>query len=384
MRLVCPNCGAQYEVDDRVIPEGGRDVQCSSCGHAWYQMPANTDTGEEVEPDEAAEALEADEEAAELEAESEPDLEPEARPAEVAGSVAEPAAPELQAEGTAPESKPEPEPEPETAEPETPEPETTEPETTEPEGGTPRLSGDGAEAEAEKTGAVSADEEGEEAEEGGEVTSPAAGVAGAAPPRRELDQNLRAILQEEMAREMAARAAGTATETSPATSPPPADTENAEAAADTGAQPAETPAPATGPGDEGTPDIGPAPTSPHEDEGVFAAAPSAAAAVSDKAPRKNVFPDIEEINSTLDTHGPAEEFEEEIPSEGGGGFGRAFFAIIFIAALALALYAVAPKLAASVPALEPALSGYVDAVNGARAWLDSLLQGLTDQIESGK
>jgi predicted Zn finger-like uncharacterized protein len=44
MRLICPNCGAQYEVDDSLIPDGGRDVQCSNCGHAWFQRPAHLDT----------------------------------------------------------------------------------------------------------------------------------------------------------------------------------------------------------------------------------------------------------------------------------------------------------------------------------------------------
>lgn len=39
MRLTCPNCNAQYEVDDTVIPKAGRDVQCSACGHTWYQYP---------------------------------------------------------------------------------------------------------------------------------------------------------------------------------------------------------------------------------------------------------------------------------------------------------------------------------------------------------
>ncbi|MGV8950631.1 MAG: zinc-ribbon domain-containing protein [Cypionkella sp.] len=38
MRLVCPNCDAEYEVDASVIPDGGRDVQCSNCGHAWFQI----------------------------------------------------------------------------------------------------------------------------------------------------------------------------------------------------------------------------------------------------------------------------------------------------------------------------------------------------------
>lgn len=40
MRLVCPNCDAEYEVDATVIPDTGRDVQCSNCGHAWFQLPA--------------------------------------------------------------------------------------------------------------------------------------------------------------------------------------------------------------------------------------------------------------------------------------------------------------------------------------------------------
>ena len=41
MRLICPKCQAHYEVDDEAIPSSGRDVQCSSCGHAWYQLPAS-------------------------------------------------------------------------------------------------------------------------------------------------------------------------------------------------------------------------------------------------------------------------------------------------------------------------------------------------------
>jgi len=37
MRLVCPNCDAEYEVDAAVIPSAGRDVQCSNCGNSWFQ-----------------------------------------------------------------------------------------------------------------------------------------------------------------------------------------------------------------------------------------------------------------------------------------------------------------------------------------------------------
>ncbi len=41
MRLVCPNCAAQYEVDDSAIPDEGRDVQCANCGKTWFQGHAH-------------------------------------------------------------------------------------------------------------------------------------------------------------------------------------------------------------------------------------------------------------------------------------------------------------------------------------------------------
>ena len=36
MRLLCPKCDAEYEVADGVIPNAGRDVQCSSCDTIWF------------------------------------------------------------------------------------------------------------------------------------------------------------------------------------------------------------------------------------------------------------------------------------------------------------------------------------------------------------
>ena len=50
MRMICPNCGAQYEVDDNVIPDNGRDVQCSNCGHTWFHSHGDqeTDVAEEL------------------------------------------------------------------------------------------------------------------------------------------------------------------------------------------------------------------------------------------------------------------------------------------------------------------------------------------------
>lgn len=51
MRLVCPNCDAEYEVDAAAIPDAGRDVQCSNCGHAWFQLSPRVE--EELASEEA-------------------------------------------------------------------------------------------------------------------------------------------------------------------------------------------------------------------------------------------------------------------------------------------------------------------------------------------
>ncbi|WP_216670980.1 zinc-ribbon domain-containing protein [Mangrovicoccus sp. HB161399] len=38
IRIVCPSCQAAYEVPQAAISAGGRDVQCSACGHNWFQL----------------------------------------------------------------------------------------------------------------------------------------------------------------------------------------------------------------------------------------------------------------------------------------------------------------------------------------------------------
>lgn len=50
MRLTCPNCRAQYEVPDEVIPEEGRDVQCSNCDQTWFQAKHTADKATEEPP----------------------------------------------------------------------------------------------------------------------------------------------------------------------------------------------------------------------------------------------------------------------------------------------------------------------------------------------
>ncbi len=56
MRLVCPNCGAQYEIDADLIPPEGRDVQCSACGHAWFEAPADAGAAPAAPPSDPAAA----------------------------------------------------------------------------------------------------------------------------------------------------------------------------------------------------------------------------------------------------------------------------------------------------------------------------------------
>lgn len=56
MRIICPACAAEYEVDDAAIPPEGRDVQCSNCTRAWFQLPTGPMVPADGETAPAAEA----------------------------------------------------------------------------------------------------------------------------------------------------------------------------------------------------------------------------------------------------------------------------------------------------------------------------------------
>ena len=36
MIITCPNCNKQFKIDNTLIPDEGRDVQCGSCNHIWF------------------------------------------------------------------------------------------------------------------------------------------------------------------------------------------------------------------------------------------------------------------------------------------------------------------------------------------------------------
>ena len=36
MIITCPNCNKQFKIDNSLIPDKGRDLQCGSCNHVWF------------------------------------------------------------------------------------------------------------------------------------------------------------------------------------------------------------------------------------------------------------------------------------------------------------------------------------------------------------
>lgn len=50
MRLTCPNCEAQYEIESALLPAEGRDVECSACGGVWFQPGAVPEPAAESTP----------------------------------------------------------------------------------------------------------------------------------------------------------------------------------------------------------------------------------------------------------------------------------------------------------------------------------------------
>ena len=324
MRLICPNCGAQYEVDERVIPDGGRDVQCSNCGLAWFQRSAR-----------AEEEAKAAEEQATLPDEISPHDDDDYEPAPEAETAPDPA-------------------------PEAP---------------------------------AARDEDDYEDDDADEGPGPEL-------PKRPLDDSVRSILEEEAALEMQAREhEAQQIETQPdlgIDSPVDPEAERRRIArermarmrgiedgeslehevqddAPDAAQPAQT--------TQELQDV-----APDADTEAAVAATMAASRTERAAASRDVFPDIEEINSTLDSPAqsdPGNLSAEQVAeaAEARSGFKRGFSVVIILAALALAIYMFAPQIAAKVPALKPALAAYVEAINGLRASIEGMMQNTIDKME---
>lgn len=204
-------------------------------------------------------------------------------------------------------------------------------------------------------------------EDGQEDEQEDEGPAPEPPTRRELDPAIRDLLNEEREREEQLRRASSA------------------AMESQDEMPLEDPAPAPEP--EAVP-----PEDEDEDAETLAALRAATAiGTASAAPSgRDLLPDIEEINSTLrattdrnanDQDASDIETVEELPRR-RRGFRLGLLLMLLIAAGAVAVYAYAPEIAEAVPQAEPALTGYVEQVNAFRFWLDGLVQGLAERLNT--
>jgi predicted Zn finger-like uncharacterized protein len=320
MRLICPNCDAQYEVDAAAIPVAGRDVQCSSCGHAWFQ--AHPD----VEREREAEAALHDA--------------PHGAAAEVNDPVIE--APAVDA-------------------PVTETPAVDAPSTEMPVAEMP-MAEDIPVTETAATETAAAEPpapDGPDTEPPEEVTVEPAAPDTADPQHRQIDEAVMAVLREEAQREMIARRldAEAAIEVQP----------------ELGIDAAAPLSPAARhiaklKGDD--PDAGPEPEPEPRRE----------------LSRREMLPDIEEINSSLRPGDVAvdddgETFEVVQRPQGRSGFRSGFVMMLLVAVGIVALYVMAPRIAEQIPAAKPGLDTYVAAVDGARGWLDETTRAIVTSLQ---
>ena len=118
------------------------------------------------------------------------------------------------------------------------------------------------------------------------------------------------------------------------------------------------------------------------DTDAIATAVAQAAAAS----RRELLPDIEEINSTLRATGDrSEEERDATDADTLGARGRrrqsrrGFVLVLLLAGLAVGLYAFSEEVGAAVPQVAPALERYVAAVDTARFWLDDMARSLAGE-----
>ena len=48
MIITCPNCNKQFKIDNSLIPDEGRDLQCGSCNKKWFFVPEIKDIHKDI------------------------------------------------------------------------------------------------------------------------------------------------------------------------------------------------------------------------------------------------------------------------------------------------------------------------------------------------
>ena len=320
MRLICPNCSAQYEIDVTLVPDEGRDVQCSNCGHTWFELPPP--------PEEFSDTAEENTQSAEA--------------AEDAGS-------------------------------EDAKPDTSDAEDTSAEGDAETPSNDAHEDTGEDTGdgpshaALAMAAASEDSAEVDEIFDdpPAAALP---QQRRPADAAALEILKEEAERELSQRRA--------------APSEPMETQTDMGLdeiRERKTPSRALRARDahlkEDSEDLS---TEDHEwpvtERQKLASQAEVISQPDQDGPRRDLLPDIDEINSTLKSTRRRDDAAADAPTQSHSGFRTGFLGMTLLAIVMIIAYAQAPAIARVVPGSESALIPYVDGANSVRDWIDGLLR----------
>ncbi|MCH2165832.1 MAG: hypothetical protein MK098_14465 [Marinovum sp.] len=117
------------------------------------------------------------------------------------------------------------------------------------------------------------------------------------------------------------------------------------------------------------------------------AAGAVAAAAAAETTRRDLLPDVEEINSTLranDDRTSQQDIEEphrEFSPKQKGGFSSGFLLIAALAATGVMMYVFAPQISEQVPQASVPLDQYVDSVDQGRRWLDGQILALLAQLD---
>ena len=101
---------------------------------------------------------------------------------------------------------------------------------------------------------------------------------------------------------------------------------------------------------------------------------------------RDMLPDIEEINSTLDTPDGADDTRIDLgpmageSASGGKGFRRGFSLTILLAVLLVSLYVLAPQISERFPQAQGALDQYTTMGDSVRLWLEGAMQSAIEKM----
>jgi len=123
-----------------------------------------------------------------------------------------------------------------------------------------------------------------------------------------------------------------------------------------------------------------------EEEPPVVETATAAAAATAAATRKELLPDIEEINSSLrssaDRGDQIAPTPDDIVATKKRGFRFGFWTVVLIIIVLCLIYIFADQLKGMAPSMADTLDGYVETVDNGRLWLDSKVRGFTASMET--